>query len=88
VRVIRLRVPPLALASWAQLAAVVEKRIGARVKPIRLHLSRRDYEALRDAEAARDAKAAGAFFKARVGPYVAPLLRSGTAIYLTKGFAK
>lgn len=80
-RVIRLRLPRLARSSWAQLSAFVEKRLAERVIPHRLFLARADWEALRASEAARDAEAARHFFRAKVGPYVAPLLPRGAALY-------
>jgi hypothetical protein len=73
---IRMRVPRLALSSWAQLVAFVEKRIGERIIPRKLFLSRRDYEALRKTqpEWARN-------HRFRRAPYVAPLLPRSTALY-------
>jgi hypothetical protein len=68
-------VPREAFASWEQLSAYVERRLGEPVAPRRILLARKDYEELRDAEVARDPEFAKAFFRNRVGPYVAPLLR-------------
>jgi hypothetical protein len=77
---VHLRLPALAISSWGQLASHVERRCGECVAR-RLFLSRRDYEALRANETERDPDAAGLFFRQGTGPYVAPLLGRGVAIY-------
>jgi hypothetical protein len=85
-KLIRLRMPRLALRSWVQLAASVEQQIGERIVPRCLFLARADYEALRGACFATEPEWAREFFASRMGrfrraPYVAPILPRGTALY-------
>ncbi len=78
---VRLRVPRFALASWPTLRGYVEKRVGAPVVAKRLFLARADWEALRAVEFNKDPEATRLQFRQGIGPYVAPLLRRGLAIY-------
>jgi hypothetical protein len=77
-RLVRFRLPHLAL-SWASLTSYVEGRFGDCALS-RLFLSRPDFEALRREQNERDFKASLGAPHAK-GPFCAPLLHRGIAIY-------